>query len=354
MNLAQVNKMWISYKKKMQLDSEILFEGLLFDAQPDVEASVDLMEMLEGHFILHVTRKIHLYRGDYIHFLLMHEFTHVADFLNYPFPRPDIQTLKEREERENNINTASRREILSKYGQITFPKSTGRIADDDIGKKLFDYMNTYSEFHSCRVALGDLIGDLNGGTVIDADKNQIPRPYRDISIRAMLSDVLRHAYAAYSRFKVMLLPQVFVIYFRQVLYLFGYVSFFGNAKDMLGQSFKVLGVSDKKEDYFAVYDALIDQRYDDILFYTNKIYSDAYVSFVKSYVREHYDPELYTEEELDRITPENYHDFIELITNRKGGRLWSGRVSPVFGVNDVNKAYRAVDPEEIRRRMGMK
>ena len=56
-----------------------------------------------------------------------------------------------------------------------------------------------------------------------------------------------------------------------------------------------------------------------------------------------------TEEELEQITPDNYSEFVETLANRQGGRLWSGRVSPVFGVNTVNRAYDGVDPETIRQ-----
>jgi len=79
---------------------------------------------------------------------------------------------------------------------------------------------------------------------------------------------------------------------------------------------------------------------------------ESYLLFVKEYVRKHYDPDLYTEEELDAITPDTYHDFLETISNRKGGRIWSGRVSPVYGVHDVNKAYGAVDVETIKEMIG--
>ena len=146
----------------------------------------------------------------------------------------------------------------------------------------------------------------------------------------------------------MLVPQVFVLYFRQMMYLFGYLSYFANDLEMLRQTFDVLGVRNLEEMYLGMYQSLKEKNIPDILASADQIYRDSYLPFVKDYIRRNYDPGLYTEDELDKITPENYHAFLEMIANRKGGRLWSGRVSPIFDVNDVNRAYGAVDPETIR------
>ena len=353
--LSQINDLWKEYKKDHHFASEVLISEVRFDAADGVEASFDLMEMLEEEYILHLTRRFPIYSDDFIRFLLRHEFTHLYDFLTYPGPKPGIEDLKKRKALEENVNTAADRNIFGSYGQINLPeKSSGdNPFEGDTGKRLFDYMNTYSEFHACQTAFRDIIKKLRPGMGIDMDKNQVPGPFRDISIKQMLGSCLRRAHAAYREFTVMLLPQVFVIYFRQIMYLFGYLSFFGNAREILSKSLDVLQIS-SKEDYYALFEELKKKNIDEILRYTNKIYSDSYVPFVKSYIRSHYDPSLYTEEELNQITPDNYHDFVETITNRKGGRLWSGRVSPVYGVNDVNKAYRPVDPETIRKMIGRK
>ena len=320
-----VNDLWKEYKKNLGFDSDVEISEILYDAADGVEASFDLMEMLEGKYILHLTRRFPVYREEFVHFLLMHEFTHLYDFLTYSGPKPGIEDLKERDRREENVNTASDKKIFGTYGEINLPEKTSgdNPFEGDAGKRLFDYMNTYSEFHACQ------------------------------TIKQMLGSCLRRAHAAYREFTVLLLPQVFVIYFRQVMYLFGYLSYFDNARDILSKSLDVLQISGK-EDYYVLFEELKNKNIDEILKYSNKIYSDSYVPFVKSFIRSHYDPSLYTEEELDQITPDNYHDFVETITNRKGGRLWSGRVSPVYGVNDVNKAYRPVDPETIRKMIGRK
>ena len=350
-----VNDLWKEYKKNLGFDSDVEISEILYDAADGVEASFDLMEMLEGKYILHLTRRFPVYREEFVHFLLMHEFTHLYDFLTYSGPKPGIEDLKERDRREENVNTASDKKIFGTYGEINLPEKTSgdNPFEGDAGKRLFDYMNTYSEFHACQTAFKDIIRQLKPGTEIDMDKNQVPGPFRDISIKQMLGSCLRKAHAAYREFTVLLLPQVFVIYFRQVMYLFGYLSYFDNARDILSKSLDVLQISGK-EDYYVLFEELKNKNIDEILKYSNKIYSDSYVPFVKSFIRSHYDPSLYTEEELDQITPDNYHDFVETITNRKGGRLWSGRVSPVYGVNDVNKAYRPVDPETIRKMIGRK
>lgn len=349
--LSQFNKMWLEYKKINRIDSDLMIEEVRFDAPEGSEASFDLMEMLEGHSILHVTKRIHLYKGDFVKFILYHEFTHLADFITYPYEKPTLEDLKERSLQEDNVNTASNRSIFGNYGEINLPgkKTEAGLLKEDSGKKLFNYMNTYSEFHSCQVALKAVLHNPAAGTAIDVNKNQIPSPFKDISIRRMLSDTLRRAHVVYQKFSAMLVPQVFILYFRQVMYLFGYVSFFGNDIKTLKQSFDILGVSDKEEMYLAMYEALKVRDIEKILDYTERLYTDSYLPFVREHIRKHYDSDLYTEEELDEITPDNYHDFLELMANRKGGRLWSGRVSPVYGVHDVNKAYGSVDVETIKK-----
>ncbi len=345
-----INRMWNCYKEKKGLRSDIVIDELRFDAAEGTEASFDLIELLKGQTTLHVTKRLHLYRGDFVQFLLWHEFTHLYDFITYPYEKPDPDDAASRGSMTENVNTASDRAIFGNYGEIRLPRkqSAEDLLKSDAGKRLFDYMNTYSEFHACRTALGMIFHDAGSLRGIDADKNQIPAPFREISLKRMLGDCLRRAHVAYKKFEMMMVPQVFVVYFRQIMYLYGYVSFFGNDTEALRQSFEVLGIADKEELYLAMYQALKEKRIDDILLYSERIYRDSYLLFVREYIRKHYDPGLYTEEELAELTPDNYHDFLEMIANRKGGRLWSGRVSPVYGVHDVGKAYGPVDAETIK------
>ena len=348
--LSQWNKKWCDFKRNMHCDSDILLDQVLYDAPDGVEASFDLLEMIQGKYILHLTRRIHIYRSEFVDFLLYHEFTHLLDFIEYPYTRPTMDDIKRREIREENVNTASDRSIFGTFGEIHLPQkmSGENMLEGDVGKKLFDYMNTYSEFHACQTAFGKVFRQSQEGELIDVRKNQVPGPFRDISIQKMLSDCLRRAHVAYQKFSAMLVPQVFVLYFRQMMYLFGYLSYFANDLEMLRQTFDVLGVRNLEEMYLGMYQSLKEKNIPDILASADQIYRDSYLPFVKDYIRRNYDPGLYTEDELDKITPENYHAFLEMIANRKGGRLWSGRVSPIFGVNDVNRAYGAVDPETIR------
>ena len=353
MNLSQLNKYWIRYQANNRFADGTLLDEVRYDAAAGVEASFDLLEMLQGRYILHLSRDFHLYREEYIQFILDHEFTHLYDFLTYPFPKPSMADLTERALREENINTASDRNIFGKYGEINLPeKASGdNPFSSDTGKKLFDYMNTYSEFHACRVSLGHILNIRKHGSRVDVDveQNIVPAPYRDISIRNMLSVCLRRAHLSYRQFSVMMIPQIFVIFFRQMMYLMGYLSHFGNARDMLSSSLEILGLEGQKEEYFRLFDALKEANHEGILSITNSIYNKSYLVFVKSYIRNHYNPDLYTEEELEQITPDNYSEFVETLANRQGGRLWSGRVSPVFGVNNINRAYDGVDPETIRQ-----
>ena len=353
MNLSQLNKYWVRYQVNNKFTDVILLDEVRYDAAPGVEASFDLLEMLQGRYILHLSREFHLYREEYIQFILDHEFTHFHDFLTYPFSKPSMDDLKERALREENINTASDRNIFGNYGEINLPEkpSGDNPFSSDIGKRLFDYMNTYSEFHACKVSLGQVLNVQKHGSGIDVDveQNIIPAPYRDISIKKMLSVCLRRAHLSYRQFSVMMIPQIFVIFFRQMMYLMGYLSHFANARDMLSSSLKILNLEDREEEYFRLFDALMHADHDGTLSITNSIYKRSYLVFVKSYIRNHYSPDLYTEDELEQITPDNYSEFVETLANRQGGRIWSGRVSPVFGVNNVNRAYDGVDPETIRQ-----
>lgn len=348
--LRQWNAMWCEYKKKYHCDSPLLLDEVRYDAPRGVEASFDLLEMIEGKVILHLTRRIHIYRPDFVRFLLYHEFTHLKDYIEYPFEKPTLADIDRRTIQEDNVNTSSDIGIFGTFGQIHLPQkmSGENQLEGDAGKKLFNYMNTYSEFHACRIALGEVLGSPQPGKPIDVMKNQIPGPFRDISIQRMLSDCLRHAHIAYKKFLALLVPQLFVLYFRQIMYLFGYMSHFDHDISTLKQTFAVLGVTGLEKEYLDVYQALKDQDIQAILDSCDLLYRDSYIPFVKEYIRRNYDPGLYTEDELDKITPENYHAFVEMIANRKGGRLWSGRVSPIFGVHDVGRAYGAADPETIR------
>ena len=348
--LSQWNKMWVDYKRDQHCDSDILLDEVRYDAPDGVEASFDLLEMIEGKYILHLTKRIHIYRSEFVHFLLYHEFTHLKDFIEYPYEKPTLDDIRRRTIQEDNVNTASDRSIFGTFGEIHLPQklSGDNMLEGDHGKKLFDYMNTYSEYHACRIAFSKIVRPSAEGAVIDVSKKQVPGPFKDISIQRMLSDCLRRAHIAYQKFSALLVPQIFVLYFRQVMYLFGYVSHFGNDVETLKKTFEVMGISDLEEMYLDMYKALKDKDIQAIYECSNRIYHDSYVSFVKDYIRKNYDPGLYTEDELNNVTPENYHLFIEMITNRKGGRLWSGRVSPIFGVNDVNRAYGAVEPETIK------
>ncbi len=356
MNLSQLNHRWEKYKRKHGLVSQALLEEVRFDAPAGVEASFDLLEMLEGRYILHLSRPFPILRGDYTSFILDHEFTHFADFLTYPYPKPTLGDLKERDLREANINTASDKNIFGTYGEINLPEKPdiANPFEGDIGKKLFDYMNTYSEFHACQVALSGILPDMTRRQPFDVEKNIVPAPYRDVSVKNMLANCLRRAHAGYKEFRVMMLPQVFVVYFRQMMYLMGYLSHFGNDRAMLESTFDILEIGEQKENYYTLYEALKAKDYGRILEYTNRIYSESYLVFVKTFIKAHYNPNLYTEDELNQITPDNYDEFVETLANREGGRIWSGRVSPVFGVNNVNRAYDGVDPETVRRIVGKK
>ena len=111
MNLEQANALWMKYKETYGLDSPVMIEEVAYDAPDNVEAFFDLIELLQGRVILHMTKRAHLYRPDFVLFIVIHEFTHLYDFLTCPFPVTEHEDL-------------------------------------------FLYMNAYSEYHACRLTLG--------------------------------------------------------------------------------------------------------------------------------------------------------------------------------------------------------
>ena len=272
MTLEQVNGFWTAYKERYELDSDVMIDEVLFDAPEEVEAFFDLIELLAGKRILHMTRRAHIYRTEFVKFILTHEFTHLYDFLTCPF-------------------------------------------EPDRSEMLLLYMQSYSEYHACRVTLDYLIKDLSRDNRVYVNKNQIPGPFKDISIRRLLEESLLRTRIAYEQFYVLTMPNMFVNGFRHLMYLMGYISLLNNDEETLVRTLKVLRIDDGN--YLLLYKALKDEDVDKILLYTRKCYDGGFIYFLKRYIHDHMDPDLYNEEELEELTPENYEEFMEILNERR-------------------------------------
>ena len=283
MNLEQTNALWTKYKETYGLDSPVMIEEVAYDAPDNVEAFFDLIELLQGRVILHLTKRVHLYRPDFVLFIIIHEFTHLYDFLTCPFPVTEHE-------------------------------------------KLFLYMNAYSEYHACRLTLGYLLEDISffnrdkererkPEKTVYVNKNQIPAPFREISVRRLLEEGLFRTRIAYEEFYITTLPNLFVNSFRQLMYLYGYISLFDNDIATLERTLRVLRIDDGN--YLMLYDALKKVDVEKILYYARQCYDGGFLLFLRNFIRSNYDPSLYEPEELNGITAENAQEFIDKLNERQ-------------------------------------
>ncbi len=275
MTLNQVNDLWELYKERYEVDSDAMITDVCYDTPENVEGSFDLFELLGGIYILHLNPRFHLYSEDYVRFVLFHEFTHFADFIK-------ATAGDQFEERQD----------------------------------LFLYMNSYSEYHACRVALGQSIDTLSHDYVY-IDKIQIPGPFREISIRRLLAENLFRTKYAYIQFFRYFKPSDFVSSFRQLMYLFGYIALFKQTNEQMAQHvLKVIGM-DSSSCYMDLFQALKDKDTENILKYTKNAYNDAFLMYLRNFIRTHYDESLYDDEDVDNLSMDNYQEFLEDLDARQ-------------------------------------
>lgn len=229
MMLNDINKKWISYKQVYNLDSPVLVEELRFDAEEGTDSSFDITEMFSHHYVLHLNPKVHLYRSDYVDIVLWHEFTHLYDFLNQPFAYK-------------------------------------------VMRKIYLYMNTFSEYHASRRTIERTISLACPGE-INPDKCLIPTAYKEISIRELVNNTLKHAELSQSWFKKHPSHQSFHIYLRYVMYLMGYASIFENKKDIL--RFCLTDLKESEELYLELFDIMEDKDFFKIVSHMDAIYEEA-------------------------------------------------------------------------------
>ena len=217
MNLTQINLLWEEYKSKYDIDSDAKITAVKYDTDKYVEGCFNLLELMDGEYILHLNPNVHLYSENYVKFILFHEFTHFYDFIHCPY--------------EEKL-------------------------------PMIMWMNAYSEYHACRVTLARFIESLTL-TSVHMDKAQLPGPYREISIRHLLIESVYRTKIYFDAFFKEYHLSDFAGGFRNLMYLFGYLSLFQNDDKMVDETLTALHIND--ELFHTIYQALKDMDFDKVI-----------------------------------------------------------------------------------------
>ncbi len=261
MNLTQINLLWEEYKAKYEIDNDAKITAVKYDTDKYVEGCFNLLELLDGEYILHLNPNVHLYSENYVKFILFHEFTHFYDFIHCPY--------------EEKL-------------------------------PMIMWMNAYSEYHACRVTLARFIESLTL-TSVHMDKVQLPGPYREISIRRLLIESVYRCKLYFDEFFKEYHLSDFAGGFRNLMYLFGYLSLFKNDDQMVEETLTALRVNDA---YFhTLYQALKDMDHDKIIEMYQAITDKATLTYLKAMFRRYYPSQILSDEEIEGITLDNYRDY---------------------------------------------
>ncbi|MBR0380998.1 MAG: hypothetical protein IJH71_01000 [Eubacterium sp.] len=234
MKVSDINEKWNRYKEYYHMENGIQIDEIRFDAEKGVECSFDITELYADRYVLHLSEDMPLYRGTYQDFVLWHEFTHFYDYLTQPFAY-------------------------------------------NVHRKIYLYMNSYSEYHAARRSLGKVLEDAFPRGGIDPEKSIIPAPYRDMSLRDLVSDTLLQAEKAHYYFTQDPRQPVFNVYFRYVMDLMGYASRFENAEDII--RFCLEDLQDESESLIALYKIMKEKDFFKILGQMDDIYKEAGITF---------------------------------------------------------------------------
>lgn len=268
MNIKEINDLWIEYKKKYGIDSDIMIEDVKYDTEEYVEGCFNLLELMEGKYILHLNPKVHIYRDSYVKFILFHEFTHFYDFFHCPY------------EQKN--------------------------------EKLF-FMNAYSEFHACKVTLARCIEQYQI-KLTDIDKIQIPGPFREISIRKLLNESLSRLKYYMEIYYLTYQIHDFINAFRQMMYLFGYISLFKDDSILVQYTMKVLDLGDDR--VLELYKCMKENELDKVVPIYKSIADDVILAYIRISFRRYYDRDILSDEELQEINNDNYEEYIRILNDR--------------------------------------
>lgn len=269
MNLRQINLLWEEYKRKYNIDSDVKISAVKYDTDKYVEGCFNLLELMEGKYILHLNKNMHLYSDNYAKFILFHEFTHFYDFINCPYEEQD---------------------------------------------KMFMWMNAYSEYHACKVTLARFI-EMFTLTEVHLDKIQLPGPYKEISIRRLLVESFYRTKICFDQFFSTFQLNDFASGFRQLMYLFGYLSLFKNDEWMVEQTLASLHFED--ECFTNLYHGLKNMEFDQVIDNYKEISEVAMLIYIRASFRRYYDRDILPDDEIGKITLDNYKDYIEELDRKK-------------------------------------
>lgn len=261
MNLTQINLLWEEYKEKYDIDSSAKITDVKYDTDRYVEGCFNLLELMDGEYILHLNPNVHLYAESYVKFILFHEFTHFYDFIHCPY--------------EEKL-------------------------------PMIMWMNAYSEYHACRVTLARFIETLTL-SMVHMDKVQLPGPYREISIRRLLIESVYRTKLHFDAFFTDYELSDFAGGFRNLMYLFGYLSLFKNDEAMVTETLTALHINN--EHFQSLYQALKDMDSDKIVALYQTITDEATLTYLKAMFRRFYPPQILSDEEIQGITLDNYRDY---------------------------------------------
>ena len=268
MNLKQINELWTEYKTKYGIETDRMIEEVRYDTEEFVEGCFNLLELMEKRYILHLNPKVHLYNENYVKFILFHEFTHFYDFFHCPC--------------------------------------------EDKNDKLY-FMNAYSEFHACRVTLARVIHQYEL-KLTDVNKIQVPGPYSEISIRQLLEEGLYRVRYYMGIYYLTYQVDDFINAFRQLMYLFGYISLFKNDDILVEQTLKMIQVDDPR--VTELYEAMKAEDFDKVVPIYKSIADDIILTYLRVSFRRYYDQEILPDEEIEKITVDNYRDYIRILNGR--------------------------------------
>ena len=268
MNLKEINALWQEYKTKYEIDSDVMIEDVKYDAEEFVEGCFNLLELMDGRYILHLNSKVHLYTDSYVKFILFHEFTHFYDFFNCPYTEKS--------------------------------------------DKLF-FMNAYSEYHACRVTLARVINQYQI-KLTDVHKIQVPGPYKEISIRNLLDECLYRLRYYMEIYYLTYQIHDFINAFRQMMYLFGYLSLFKEDMKLVEYTLKVIGLKDERVP--ELYRHMKEEELDEVVPIYRSIADDVILTYIRVSFRRYYDKEILPDDELEKINHDNYQEYIRILNER--------------------------------------
>ena len=110
-------------------------------------------------------------------------------------------------------------------------------------------------------------------------------------------------------------PNDFIMTFRQLMYLLGYISLFENDDVLLEQTLQFAHLD--TDDFFDLYHALKEINYEEILRLTRKIYNSAFLIYLRGFFRRNYDRRILPDDELENITADNCDEYKAILDQRQ-------------------------------------